>query len=454
MRPNTHGEGRAALAVTLTATFARQVAAAGIQLVTAVLLARYLGAADYGRYMAAQLIPVTLSSLLSSGLPTSLAFFAAREPGSFVVVARRAAWFWVVTTAAAVLVTSVLISTMGARLFPSVGERALWWALASFAPLHLAALANGILQGAQAFRALNLSLLVPPSVTVVIVVVGFWWFGGSTELAVVAWSLGHLAGGVTSASALAWCWRQRRGATAPISRRWFWGYGSTTQVSAVLASVRHRVAHYLVLLIGGPAATGVYALAAQLAERLWLLPQAVHTVLLPVLSSRDAAGADDRQRAIAASTRIVVLACLAAGSAMWLLVALFGEYVFGSSFEGLKAPLAVLLVGTAVHSVTRTVGTYFAATDRPRINVQLSSLGLGAIVLAGLALVPPFGALGAALASTVSYFLPSLLAVQRFSEGEPSRAAMFRPRLGDLGLVWKGVRRSLTHLRRGSGSAG
>jgi len=61
-------------------------------------------------------------------------------------------------------------------------------------------------------------------------------------------------------------------------------YGYKAHLSNILAFVNYKADIFLVNLLMNPASAGIYVIAVQLSEKLWMLSQAVSTVLLPRLS--------------------------------------------------------------------------------------------------------------------------------------------------------------------------
>ena len=89
--------------------------------------------------------------------------------------------------------------------------------------------------------------------------------------------------------------------------------------------------------------------------------------------------------------------------------------VFGQEFIYAALPLIVLLIARVIRGSTLVpVGGSFAAIGRPDIPLKLSAIAAGANVGLNILLIPPFGILGAAIATTTSLLLGVIISLALF----------------------------------------
>jgi O-antigen/teichoic acid export membrane protein len=192
---------------------------------------------------------------------------------------------------------------------------------------------------------------------------------------------------------------------------------------SVGTTVAFRVDRYLLGVLADPTAVGIYSVAVTASEILRIPANAYGQVSL----YRAASGTTTLAQIWRSERRLIVLALLPA-----TLLMIFGQYaidlVFGPSFAAAATPLRLLLVAEMV------LLTY-------PVNVRVL-LGLGATKTAGttgligaavtvaldVALIPAFGASGAAVASIIGYATMSLSAVLQVkrawrSQGQVARTA-------------------------------
>ena len=296
---------------------------------------------------------------------------------------------------------AALIALKGEKLFPGVPTLMLWLALLTF-PLSLAqTFVSSVFQGLQKFREFNISLLAQPLITFLIVLclslAGLHNFG---------WLLIAYTVGVASTLVITCLFLrsmvQVEGAIEAYGWRKALSYGYRAHLSNILAFANYKIDIFLVNLLVNPAAAGVYVVAVQMSERLWLLSQAVSTVALPRLSQMEEEESARRiitpllARFVLASTALAALVVSAV--AMPLIILLFGP-----EFRGAAWVLIVLMPGIVAGSGARILANDIAARGKPELNMHMSMLTLLINVVGNLLLIPAFGMRGAALATTIAY---------------------------------------------------
>lgn len=193
------------------------------------------------------------------------------------------------------------------------------------------------------------------------------------------------------------------------------------------------------LVADGTAAVGTYNVVYPLAELLTLALTAFRFIFVPVLSELHAdQEVADARRLYQVSTKWAGMATLP----LFLLLLLFPERIisltFGAKYAEGATALAILSVGFFVHSVVGLNGSALTAFGRTRTimwdNVATATVN----VVLNLLLIPRYGIVGAAVATTVSYLLLNLLySVQLHREigVQPLTASLVRPALISLVLV-------------------
>jgi len=166
----------------------------------------------------------------------------------------------------------------------------------------------------------------------------------------------------------------------------------------------------LMQVFRGSAETGIYSVASQLIDVLLLLPGTFATVLFVSLAnSRDPVGVTAR-----AGRNVLVLSSLLAA-----LMALGGPWalplVFGRPFEASCGPLLVLLPGAVLLGFQTIIGQYFGSKAYPWFLTRYWLVGLALNLGMNLYAIPRFGAMGAAVASTVGYAAVTCLIWRRFA---------------------------------------
>lgn len=397
------------LANNIAGTFLRQFGGSVFNLLTVIIIARFFGPEGNGIYSIGLLFPLILSAFLNLGLGSSSVYFVNSGQMSL-----RQAWrdnLKIFTVLAVLGVLSGIIIILGFRepLFGDVPVEILIVGLVIF-PFSLFQLViSGIFQAAQDFKSLNAVLLLQPIVALLIAVA----LVAADSESIQSFLIGYL---VSLLISILWGWLKLRKVLAknrPIANsqpmiKKLLNFGYKTHLGTVMAFLNNRLDLLIVNALIGPAAAGLYVVAVQIVEKVWLVSKSVSTVLLPRLSelSKDE---EKRKELTPLVSRWVLLISLM----LCLGLLLCGHYliiwVFGEAYEPSFVPLAYLLPGIIFGAAARVLGNDISARGRPEINFYLSLLALVLNVVLNLTLIPLFGLAGAAIATSVTYILSFML---------------------------------------------
>lgn len=215
-------------------------------------------------------------------------------------------------------------------------------------------------------------------------------------------------------------------------------YAGLAYVANLAQFLNYRVDIWIVQHFTGSATLGLYALAANLAMMLWMLPRATATVLLPaVAAGEDGTGFAETARLgrLALSATVVVAVPLALLSSWWITL------LYGGDFLGSAGPFAILLVGCVPFTLCVIQAAALAGVDRQDVNLRASLIGLVVTVILDLALIPRYGIDGAAAASSVSYLVTTVAVLWTFSRlGSLRLAACVLPQRGDVRYMTDGLK--------------
>jgi O-antigen/teichoic acid export membrane protein len=148
------------------------------------------------------------------------------------------------------------------------------------------------------------------------------------------------------------------------------------------------------------AAVGLYSLAVSLAELTRLVTDAIAQIALPRQLDTDDAGA---VAATLAVTRLSTVVALVSVAGMCLAAPPLIPLVYGPAFAGGVPSLVALAPGLLALGATRPIGAYLLRLDRPLLASSMSVAALVVNVALNIALVPVFGIVGSAVASSVAY---------------------------------------------------
>ena len=148
------------------------------------------------------------------------------------------------------------------------------------------------------------------------------------------------------------------------------------------------------------AAVGLYSLAVSLAELTRLVTDAIAQIALPRQLNTDDDGA---AAATVSVTRLTTIVALVSVGLMCAAAPPLIPVVYGSSFAGSVPSLLALAPGLLALGATRPIGAYLLRLDRPMLGSAMAVAALLVNIALNLVLVPDYGILGSAVASSVAY---------------------------------------------------
>jgi len=178
-------------------------------------------------------------------------------------------------------------------------------------------------------------------------------------------------------------------------------------LNVVLVVLVRSMAHVDVVMLrvlSSPSTTGFYKAALSSAEYIWLVPMALQTVLLHSASGLWNDGRTEEITAVAARvTRYTVLLVVLMAIGMAVLADRFVPLYFGEAFTASVVPLLVLLPGVVGFAAARPLQAIGQGSGRLR--TLIAAVGGAATLnfVLNATLIPLYGMLGAAVATSVGY---------------------------------------------------
>ncbi|MGZ8782199.1 MAG: oligosaccharide flippase family protein [Gaiellaceae bacterium] len=268
---------------------------------------------------------------------------------------------------------------------------------------------SGVLLGLARVRVWNLIQALSPILTLAAMLLFVVALDGGVRAAVAAWTLAHV---LTAAFALL----VSRHLWLPVSPAAFLDEHGRTLLRLALAMggvqvinlIGYRAELFVLEFYDGVAAVGVYSIAMQAAEAMWLIPAAIATAITGPTVHDDEADARSLVSSSAWKSLLYTgaVALVVGASAPWVIPLLFGE-----DFDAAARPLALLLPGVVVYAPV-TVLVVYLSVRHARPHLSLAVAVVAAVVTTALAIlmIPRYGIEGAAAASAVGYGAGSVVA--------------------------------------------
>jgi O-antigen/teichoic acid export membrane protein len=369
-------------------------------LAAGIIVAHWLGAEGVGQLAVINVAVATLVQLGSFGLPSSNTYFIAQDQARFRAAALNSLLF---ALGAGLILTLALSATASAR--PD------WFGPNSASLIHIAAISIpfqlitliglNILLAVGKIRQFNILDLVSQSF-VLIYAACVWLFVKGDLETLVWWNtttsvlVSLLIGGLLVISAKNLVQSKWRADVALLRR--MITYGLKFHISILAGAIIIRADLLVVNHFRGAEEAGVYSVASQFALLLMLLPGVIATLLFPRVTTEQDARGETTCRVTRYTAFIMFVCCLAAVPFSLLL-----PFVYGAAFYDATGLLWILLPGVYLIGLESVLVQHFNALGLPRAIPLYWVVVLVLNLALVFALVPRFGAQGAAIASTISY---------------------------------------------------
>ena len=182
----------------------------------------------------------------------------------------------------------------------------------------------------------------------------------------------------------------------------FFKYIFPVFISLIINFLNYRFDIWLVSYYEGNIQLGLYVLAANFAMFILLYSKIIGGVMMPYLSENDN---EQRKKYFTTYSRInfvsvVSMVIFLAIIGNWLLV-----FLYGKEFANSGEPFNILLVGMVFTAMSQLFSIMLFSKGKNNIALIANSVGLVATILLDILLIPKYGIMGAAVATSISYFL-------------------------------------------------
>ncbi len=378
-----------------------------LALVLVVLQGRFLEPSGRGRFVLA-VLTVSIFSRLLSQLGVAVANHMSQREWDTEPELRPLAQRALGIALALGILGSAAIIGIG-ELTPSVGAGTAAIAATALAPNVIWQTASGILLGLARIRAWNYVQLASPLLTVIGTLVLVVGLGGQVHAALAAWTIAHVLTAILALYLMRDLWLPLRmpslvdGVSQTLVR-----LALAMGALQVIALIGYRAELFVLEAIDGVSAVGIYSIANQAAESMWLMAAAIATAITaPVVR-------DGEEAAVALVKRSLVKALLytaGAGAIVAITAPFVIRFALGSAFNGARTPLLLLLPGAVAYAPVQILVVYLSVRrGRPRLSLAAGLTAMVVTIAASVPLIEAWGPSGAAGASAIGYACGALVA--------------------------------------------
>jgi O-antigen/teichoic acid export membrane protein len=380
--------------------FAGRVIGLTAGIVTALVLSRALGAAGRGTVVSFSAMQFLLSSALAVGTGSSVFLLATRRKIDGAVLVASIA-----TMAAAMAAMTTLIAALGSvtGIASAIAPDVPGWIFLLLGPAvggqYLVISAAQLGMGLARSRAVFATLVAAPvSLATATIVVSL--LHPTPERMISAYAAAWLVAAVIGLVALGLPPRLRWSAIGDLLRT-----GLPAMPGDIANAFSYRADVILLALLSGTSAVGVYSLAVQTLEPLWILASSTSAGLLMTLPSHSRAQWSGDTLRTAARTALLTIGGIVIVLALMPAVVA----IAGPSFDATPTVAAVLAPAVLFLAMSKVLSAVQLVAGRLWWSSIVSWSSLAVNIGLNLVLIEPLGATGAALASTGSYLVSACL---------------------------------------------
>jgi O-antigen/teichoic acid export membrane protein len=387
---------RRALDSAFATTLWMTIAFSGVSGITGVIAARALGPYERGLLATAVIWSSVIGMVGAYGTPNAATYLVARDPGR----PRRSAATVMAVGAAVGAAVSLIGVAVSLLIVPGAASSPLAIAFANVLPSTVLGAALGSILGLGQYRNWGKFRLVGPVLALigVVVVTQLGWRNAIAVTVVTAIAT------ILQLAALAFALRRRdlmhrpsRALVKPtVAYMW------RNVVSGTGWLISNHLDLLILTLVVAPRLVGIYAVSVSFGALIQPIASSSGSVMLKrVAAGGEPAVRESLPRALATCVAIAVTA----GTVVFIAAPFLVTHLFGAGFEDAVTPLRILLVGMVALSTSAVLADTLRGLGRPLAPARAELIGAIATLLLLPALLPPFGIVGAAIASTLSYSL-------------------------------------------------
>lgn len=394
----------------LTSAIGSQLGVLLVGMGSQIVISRALGPSGKGLFSLTITVAVMLATLAHLSLSSANSHFIGRYPdkrramiGNSILLAFL--WGAIVT-----VVVLALREKIPENYQPQLSTRLWGMAFVAIIPLLLLEFSNGLVMGLDWIKRLSFTLVLKEA----LLLIGVWWLASqgllSVEGAVAVWVLAAVFIAFTQAFSAWW----RVGFSITVSPHLLGSmalFSLQAHTANVFSFLKFRFDYFLIDHYLTSSELGIYSIAVILVQALWYLPRAIAQVLVPHISWRDNEAANELTPLL---TRLGFWVAIIGGCLLCLLGKPLIKLLFSDPFLPAYPALLLLLPGAVIYSLAGMLAGDLVGRGLPRYSMITSMLAFFLNVGINLVLIPRFGILGAAIASSITHAFAGLMFLYYF----------------------------------------
>ena len=157
----------------------------------------------------------------------------------------------------------------------------------------------------------------------------------------------------------------------------------------------------------------LYNVALPIAGLLWYFSRSITTVIFPMSSELWIKKKEYLQKGVTFLQKYSFALVIPFALIMFSFPEIIIRLLFGESYVPAASALKILAIGTIIFTVASINSTVINAVNKPKLNTKIILMGAVLNIILNFILIPKFGIVGAALATSTSYLLILLISTYK-----------------------------------------
>jgi len=418
----------------LIASLGGQVGLMAVDILITMILARALGPTGKGLFTLCLTVASTIVVVAHGSLAIGGTYYGGRNPESRPAIVGNGiavAFLWGGVLTA---ICGILLEMNWLQGLVVLDVRLWWMAVFAIIPLLLIEYAGGMVMAFDAVRSFSMTMLTREITLLFGLLILVKFQAASPYTAVSVWVLATLfAALLMLMHAL-----RRLDEPARVEPSLIGKIGKISlqaHAANLFGTLKLRFDPLMLAWFLAPADVGYYSIATAMVIGLWYLPVAIAQVLLPLVSGK---GDEEGNRMTPVIVRVGFACVIFASICLAILGKLLIIWLPGANYLPALPALLILIPGAAIFSLAKMLSGDLMGRGKPMYGMIISMAAFFANIIAGILLIPRFGIIGAAAASSVTHAFAGMMFLYYFlQESGLSASEVLIPRWGDLQLIFR-----------------
>ena len=405
--------------------FGVRLISAIFNLLIAILVSRYVGAAGKGEQsiVLAMVAIITIFDNMVGG--ASIVYLASRLNRKNLFLA---SYLWTILVSVVTYFLLIFVPLVHERYILSVVVLS---GISSFVSIH-----SSILLGKEKLKQFNLLSFLVPGLTLLTLFLQFFFaWNLIPEAYVLALFVAYGCTFLTSILFVRNEWRPEESISSVGLMEAFKSllfYGFQNQLAHVFQLLSFRLSYFFLERYCGDAEVGIYSNAVSVIESIWMISTSIS--LWQYARIANSTDVSYTKRITEQLTKYGLLTAFLALVVLLMIPDAFFTWLFGKEFHQLNQLMLLLAPGIWVFNYALIIGHYFSGHGRYLVNAVASGVGLIVTFATAYYFIPSYKIFGAAMAASSSYFVTSFIVIVYFYR-DGGKFVIF-PSVQDLSESW------------------